>query len=196
MGWTYRAHAGLAGGLSTVLTVAALLTWVPGTVPTAPGWLTGVGYGLALPLFLVALARLAPLRADRYLAWQAFRCVPLPARAVLGTLPAAGTLTMAVDLARNETLTSPEARDGRYCARETAPGARGEVEIPEGRHQALREEERRGALAGAGLFAAGAAYAVLTAAGLRRADRAVADHGNGAAQGPATAGPAEPTPTP
>lgn len=65
-------------------------------------------------------------------------------------------------------------REGRYYAFETAPHARGTVEISRSRYPAVLEDDRRVWLTAPGVLCVFAAYAVLAAGELRRADRGAA----------------------
>ncbi|MEU9161312.1 hypothetical protein AB0D29_13695 [Streptomyces sp. NPDC048424] len=62
-------------------------------------------------------------------------------------------------------------REGRYFAFDTAPHARGTVEVSRSRYQAVLESDQRSMFAIPGVLFTGAAYVVLVAGELRPADR-------------------------
>lgn len=172
MGWTFKVHGGIATALGTMLLVLAALTWLPGTLPMSGSrWLLAVIVVLLFPIFISALVRMFLARADRHSAWLAFRCLPGKAQTGLAALALSGIVMTALSAAGERNLQAAEAKDGRYFAYDTTPNARGTVEITRSQYQAVLEADQRGMFAIPGLLFIGAAYAVLTAGELRRADR-------------------------
>ncbi|MER6319859.1 hypothetical protein ABT237_39865 [Streptomyces sp. NPDC001581] len=110
-------------------------------------------------------------RTDRHSMWTAFRCLPLQAQLGLAALALSGAVLIFLNPAGVQHLQSAEEREGRYFAFDTTPHARGTVEVSRSRYQAVLESDQRSMFAIPGLLFIGAAYAVLTAGELRRADR-------------------------
>ncbi|WP_405789805.1 hypothetical protein [Streptomyces sp. NBC_01367] len=173
MDWTFKCHGGVAAALGAALLVLVALTWLPGTLPlTASGWPMAAIAVLLFPVFTSALVRMFLMRADRHLIWLAFRCLPRKVQTGLAALAISGVGITVIGTAAGEgNLQAAEVKDGRYFAFDTAPLARGTVEISQGQYQAVLESDQRSMLAIPGLLFIGAAYVVLTAGELRRADR-------------------------
>ncbi|GAA4762411.1 hypothetical protein GCM10023329_04850 [Streptomyces sanyensis] len=175
MGWTYKLHAGVAIGLGCLLLVSAALTWLPGTPSwTEAGWPVGVVALLLVPVLVAAPVRVLLTRADRRALWWAFRCLPGGVQAGLGALALTGIVLEGLGASGGSTLQAAEVREGRYYAFETAPYARGTMEISRSRYLAVLEDDRRVWLTAPGVLCVVAAYAVLAAGELRRADRGAA----------------------
>ncbi|WP_328725248.1 hypothetical protein [Streptomyces sp. NBC_00259] len=169
MGWSFKLHGGIAAGLSTVLLLLAGLTWLPGTLPlTGSKWPVAIIAALLFPTFMAALVRIIRSGADRHTVWLAFRCPPAKVQAGLGALAIAGVvLTLPSD---EGNLQAPEMKGDRYFAFDTAPYARGAIEVSRSQYVAVLESDQRSMLAIPGTLFAGAAYVVLAAGELRRAD--------------------------
>ncbi|MGW1896340.1 hypothetical protein ACWCQB_02550 [Streptomyces hirsutus] len=175
MGWSFKVHGGVAAGLGAVLVVLAGLTWLPGTLSLFEArWLSALIFALLFPIFIAALARLFLARADNALLWQAFRCLPGKVQTGLAVLALSGMAMAFLSMGVEGNLQSAEVRDGRYFAFDTTPHARGTVELSRERYQAVLEADQRSMLTISGVVFVGAAYAVLAAGELRRADRGVA----------------------
>ncbi|MGY0067038.1 hypothetical protein ACWZEH_09425 [Streptomyces sp. QTS137] len=171
MGWSFRVHGGVAAGLGAVLLVLAGLTWLPGALPLAGvRWLPMVLVVVLFPVFVAAVARLLLRRADKGLVWQAFRCLPGKVQVGLLALALSGFAMTAFGYEPEGNLQSAEVRDGRYFAFDTTPHARGTVEISQEQYRAVHEADQRSLLAVPGLLFVGAAYVVLAAGELHRAD--------------------------
>ncbi|MFE2294851.1 hypothetical protein [Streptomyces sp. NPDC059452] len=172
MEWTFKLHAGLAAALGAVLLVLAALTWLPGTLPLPEaGWpVIALGALVAL-IVLPALARIALTRADRSTAWQAFRCLPGRAQAGLAALGLACAVLVICTIGGDQGMSSPEAKDGRYYAFQAAGYQRGTVEVSRSQYEAVLEDSQRLMLTVPGFLLTVAAYTVLAAGELRRADR-------------------------
>ncbi|MFG3552149.1 hypothetical protein [Streptomyces sp. NPDC047725] len=174
MGWTFKLHSGVAAGLGATLLVLATLTWLPGVLPLSGArWLAA---GIFVSLFLTsvsALMRLILTGADKQAIWLAFRCLPGKVQMTLGVLALWGVVLLVFSKATEGNLQAAEVRDGRYVAFDTTPYARGTVEISQSRYQDVLESDQRTMLAIPGVLSLSAAYAVLAAGELRRADGAV-----------------------
>ncbi|MFG2758299.1 hypothetical protein [Streptomyces wuyuanensis] len=171
MGWSFKLHAGIAAGLSGVLLLLAALTWLPGTLPlTGSKWPVVTVVVLLFPIFIAAVVRGILTRADKHSIWLAFRCLPGKAQAALGALVISGVVLMIFSTAGETNLQAPEMKDGRYFVFDTTPYARGTIEVSRSQYIAVLESDQRSMLAIPGLLFAGAAYAVLAAGELRRAD--------------------------
>ncbi|MGW6689963.1 hypothetical protein [Streptomyces sp. NPDC054961] len=171
MGWTYKMHGGVATVLGVTLLVLTALTWLPGTLPlTGARWPLVAIVVLLFPLFISALVRLFLTRADRYAVWLAFRCLPRKTQAVLGALAVSGVVMTVLSTAGEGNLQSAETKEGRFFAFDTTPRARGTVEVSPSRYQAVLESDQRSMFAIPGLLFLGAAYVVLAAGELRRAE--------------------------
>ena len=174
MGWTFKLHGGVAAGLGAVLLLLATLTWLPGALPlTDVRWLTAASFVSFFLAFASALVRLVLTGADKHAIWLAFRCLPGKVQMTLGALALWGVVLTVFSTATEGNLQSAEVRDGRYVAFDTTPYARGTVEISQSRYQDVLESDQRAVLAIPGVLFLGAAYAVLAAGELRRADGAV-----------------------
>ncbi|WP_327381477.1 hypothetical protein [Streptomyces sp. NBC_01207] len=172
MDWTFKCHGGVAAALGAALLVLVALTWLPGTLPlTVSGWPMAATAVLLFAIFVSALVRMFLMRADRHLVWLAFRCLPRTVQTGLAALAISGVGITVIGAAGEGNLQAAEEKDGRYFAFDTAPLARGTVEISQKQYQAVLESDQRSMLAVPGLLFVGAAYVVLTAGELRRADR-------------------------
>ncbi|GHD82681.1 hypothetical protein ACFQL8_36600 [Streptomyces goshikiensis] len=172
MGWTFKVHGGIATVLGIALLALTALTWLPGTLPlTGSSWLLAAIVVLLFPVFISALVRVFLTRADRRSVWLAFRCLPRKARMGLAALVLWGVVMMVLSTAGQGNLQSAELREGRYFAFDTTPPARGTVEVSQSQYQAVLESDERSVFAIPGLLFVGAAYVVLAAGELRRADR-------------------------
>ncbi|MDW4909349.1 hypothetical protein RB628_29410 [Streptomyces sp. ADMS] len=168
---SFKLHGGIAAGLSTVLLLLAALTWLPGTLPLAASkWPMVAIVVLLFPIFIAALVRVFLSGADRYSMWLAFRCLPGRVQAALGALAVSGVLLMLLSEAGAGNWQAPEAKDGRYFVLDTTPHARGTIEVSHSQYEAVLESDQRSMLAIPGILFAGAAYVVLAAGELRRAD--------------------------
>ncbi|MBL3670303.1 hypothetical protein JL475_30875 [Streptomyces sp. M2CJ-2] len=175
MGWSFKVHGGVAAGLGAVLLVLAGLTWLPGVLPLAKaGWLLALIAVLFLPIVISAVARLFLARVDKSLAWQAFRCLPGWVRMGLAVLILSGVVMTFFGKGQEGNLQAAEVKDGRYFAFDTTPHARGTVELSHEQYQVVLEADQRFKLTTSGALFVGAAYAVLVAGELRRADRGAA----------------------
>ncbi|MEW2556813.1 hypothetical protein AB0957_34475, partial [Streptomyces zhihengii] len=126
----------VALGSGAVLLMAAALTWLPGTLPWAGArWLPVVMLVAAFPVVVAAVVRGILAKADRATLWVAFRCLPGRVQAVMAALVALGLAVVFSPGGGSGSLQEPEARDGRYVAFNTAPRARGTVEITQARHR-------------------------------------------------------------
>ncbi|PJM93353.1 hypothetical protein [Streptomyces sp. CB01373] len=178
MGWTFKLHGGVAAGLGTTLLVLATLTWLPGALPlTGARWLAAAIFVSLFLTFASALVRLIMRSADKHAIWMAFRCLPGKVQMTLGALALWGVVLLVFSTATEGNLQSAEVRDGRYVAFDTTPHERGTVEISQSRYQDVLESDQRTMLAIPGVLFLGAAYAVLAAGELRRADGAVVRSG-------------------
>ncbi|MFD6322981.1 hypothetical protein ACFWOL_08915 [Streptomyces sp. NPDC058442] len=174
MGWSFKVHGGVAAGLGAVLLVLAGLTLLPGVLPPAEvGWLPALIAVLFVPIVVSAMVRLFLARVDKSLAWQAFRCLPGWVQTGLAVLILSGVMVTFFGKGQEGNLQSAEVKDGRYFALDTTPYARGTVELSREQYQVVLEADRRTMLAVPGMLFVGAAYAVLVAGELRRADRGV-----------------------
>lgn len=172
MGWTYRVHGCLATVLGSTLLVLSALTWLPGTLPLVGArWPSAAIVVLLFPVFTAALVRLFLTRADRHSVWLAVRCLPRTVQVALAALAVSGVVMTAASTAGEGNLQSAEVKEGRLFAFDTTPHARGTVEVSRSRYQAVLESDQRTMFAIPGLLFVGAAYAVLAAGELRRADR-------------------------
>lgn len=173
MGWSFKVRGGVAAVLGAVSVVLAWLTRLPGTLPLPEETgLLALIVVLLFPVLATALARLVLMRVDKALVWRAFRCLPGKVQAGLAVLALSGMAMMFLSLGQEGNLQSAEARDGRYFAFDTT--ARGTVELSRERYQAVLETDQRSMLTMSGVVFVGAAYAVLAAGELRRADLGVA----------------------
>ncbi|MEU4887751.1 MULTISPECIES: hypothetical protein [Streptomyces] len=171
MGRSFKLHAGIAAGASAVLLVLGALTWLPGILPlTGSAWPTAVITALLFPVFGAALLRMFLAGGDRDAMWLAFRCLSRRVRAGLTALAVSGVVLLFAGLAGAENLQAPEIRDGRYFVLDTTPGERGMVEVSHSQYLAVLESGQRNMFAIPALLFAGAAYGVLVAGELRRAD--------------------------
>ncbi|MEV6583938.1 hypothetical protein AB0M92_38070 [Streptomyces sp. NPDC051582] len=171
MGWTYKVHGGLATALGSTLLVLSALTWLPGTLPlTGTRWPLAAIAVLLFPVFTSALARLFLTRADRHSVWLAVRCLPRKTQVALAALAVSGVVMTVASTAGEGNLQSAEVKEGRFFAFDTTPQTRGTVEVSRSRYQAVLESDQRTLLAIPGLLFVAAAYAVLAAGELRRAD--------------------------
>ncbi|MCN9243720.1 hypothetical protein NGF19_23520 [Streptomyces sp. RY43-2] len=172
MGWTFKLHAGVALGLGATLLSLATLTWLPGVLPlTGTSSLGAAAFALVFLTFVSALVRLMPRGPDKHAIWLAFRCLPGKVQLTLGAMALWGVVLVAFSMATEGNLQSAEIRNGRYVAFDMTPHARGTVEISRSQYQAVLENDHRTMLAIPGVLALGAAYAVLAAGELHRADR-------------------------
>ncbi|MFD7911929.1 hypothetical protein ACFV30_14530 [Streptomyces sp. NPDC059752] len=172
MDWTFKCHGGVAAALGAALLVLVALTWLPGTLPlTVSGWPMAAIAVLLFAIFVSALVRMFLMRTDRQLVWLAFRCLPRKVQTGLAALAISGVGITVIGAAGEGNLQAAEVKDGRYFAFDTAPLARGTFEISQEQYQAVLESDQRSMLAIPGLLFIGAAYVVLTAGELRRADR-------------------------
>ncbi|MFJ4499994.1 hypothetical protein [Streptomyces sp. NPDC088864] len=154
-----------------MLLLVAMLTWLPGTLPLAGSkWPMVAIVVLLFPIFGAALVRILLSGADRHSMWLAFRCLPGRLQAVLGALAISGVLVMLLSTAGAGSLQSPEIKDGRYFAFDTATHARGTIEVSHSEYEAILESDQRSMFAIPGMLFTGAAYAVFAAGQLRRAD--------------------------
>ncbi|MET9347024.1 hypothetical protein [Streptomyces termitum] len=171
MGWTFRAHAGLAAGLGAALLLLAGLTWLPGgPLPVVSGWPGAVAVLPLFPVFLAALVRLMLTGADRSSQWLAFRCLSGRLRLALGALLVAGVVVLVVNEAGAGNLQAAEERDGRYSVLDTPPHARERTEVSRSRYVAVLESDQRTLFALPGVLLVAAAHLVLVAGELRRAE--------------------------
>ncbi|GED83203.1 hypothetical protein [Streptomyces sp. 6-11-2] len=178
MGWTFKLHGGVAAGLGATLLLLATLTWLPGALPfTGARWLAAAIFVSLFLTFASALVRLIMRSADKHAIWMAFRCLPGKVQMALGALALWGVVLLVFSTATEGNLQSAEVRDGRYVAFDTTPHARDTVEISQSRYQDVLESDQRTMLAIPGVLFLGAAYAVLAAGELRRADGAVVPSG-------------------
>ncbi|GGR82665.1 hypothetical protein [Streptomyces nojiriensis] len=172
MNWTFKCHGGVAAALGAALLVLAALTWLPGTLPLpVSGWPMAAIAVLLFPIFVSALVRMFLTRADRHTVWLAFRCLPRKAQMGLAALAMSGVGITVISAAGEGNLQAAEVKDGRYLAFDATPLARGTVEISQGQYQAVLESDQRSMLAIPGVLLISAAYVVLAAGELRRADR-------------------------
>ncbi|MFD5976957.1 hypothetical protein [Streptomyces bacillaris] len=179
MGWTYKAHGGVAAGLGATLLGLAALAWAPGARPLfEASWLLVAGFASAFLLLVSALVRAALARSDKHLQWEAFRCLPGRVQAGLAALVLAGVAIVAFDATGAGSpgrLQDAEVRDGRYYAFDPGPETRGTVEITRSEYEALLPSSRRPFLAISGMLLLGASGLALATGELRRADRARTD---------------------
>ncbi|MEV0688566.1 hypothetical protein [Streptomyces sp. NPDC050388] len=175
MGWSFKVHGGVAAGLGAVLLVLAGLTWLPGALPPAKaGWLPALIAVLFFPIVISAVVRLFLARVDKSSAWQAFRCLPGRVQTGLAVLALSGVVMTFLGKGQEGNLQAVEVKDGRYFAFDTTPHARGTVELfSHEQYRAVLEADQRIMLTVSGVLFVGAAYAVLVAGELRRADRGV-----------------------
>ncbi|MFI2415812.1 hypothetical protein [Streptomyces sp. NPDC018947] len=174
MGWTFKLHGGVTAGLGATLLALATLTWLPGSLPlTGARRLAAAIFALLFLTSVSALVRLILTGADKRTIWLAFRCLPGKVQLSLGALALWGVVLVIFSTATEGNLQSAEVRDGRYVALDTAPYARGTVMISQSRYQDVLENDLRTMLAIPAVLSLGAAYAVLAAGELRRADGAV-----------------------
>ncbi|WP_406727708.1 hypothetical protein WJ438_28195 [Streptomyces sp. GD-15H] len=151
------------------------LTWLPGTLPLLEArWLPALIVALFFPIFMSAVVRLFLARADRALVWQAFRRLPGQVQTGLAVLAVSGVVMTFISAVQEGNLQSAEAKDGRYSAFDTTPYARGTVELSHEQYQTVLEADQRSMLTIPGVLFVGAAYAVLAAGELRRANRGAA----------------------
>ncbi|MFC5671816.1 hypothetical protein [Streptomyces incanus] len=175
MGWSFKVHGGVAAGLGAVLLVLAGLTLLPGVLPLAKtGWLLALSAVLFFPIVISAVVRLFLARVDKDLAWQAFRCFPGWVQAGLAVLVLSGVGMTFFGKGQEGNLQAAEVKGGRYFAFDTTPYARGTVELSYEQYQVVLEADRRVWITVSGALFVGAAYAVLVAGELRRADRGAA----------------------
>ncbi|MFE2647611.1 hypothetical protein [Streptomyces nigra] len=171
MEWSFKLHGGIAAGLSTVLLLLAVLTWLPGTLPLAGSkWPMVTIVVLLFPIFIAALVRIFLSGADRHSMWLAFRCLPGRLRAFLGALAISGVLLMLFSEAGAGNWRAPEVKDGRYFVFDTTPYARGTIEVSHSQYEAVLESDQRSMFAIPGILLSGAAYVVFATGELRRAD--------------------------
>ncbi|WP_371605922.1 MULTISPECIES: hypothetical protein [unclassified Streptomyces] len=171
MEWSFKLHGGTAAGSSALLLSLAALTWLPGTLPlTGSKWPMAAIVVFLLPVFATALVRMFLSKADRHSMWLAFRCLPGRVQAVLGALVISGAVLMLFSTAGAGNRQAPEVKDGRYFVFEMTPDTRGTIEVSHSEYEAVLESDQRFMLAIPGLLLAGAAYVVLAAGELRRAD--------------------------
>lgn len=179
MGWTYKAHGGVAAGLGATLLGLAALAWAPGARPLfEASWLLVAGFASAFLLLVSALVRAALARSDKHLQWEAFRCLPGRVQAGLAALVLAGVAIVAFDATGAGSpgrLQDAEVRDGRYYAFDPGPETRGTVEITRSEYEALLPSSRRPFLAISGMLLLGASGLALATGELRRADGARTD---------------------
>ncbi|MEU7581698.1 hypothetical protein AB0B50_29320 [Streptomyces sp. NPDC041068] len=173
MGWTFKLHGGVAVVLGFVLLVLTALSWLPGTFSLAGArWLVVAGFALLPPVFLSALVRGFLARTDRQSLWLAFRCLPGQVQVGLAALFVSGAVMAVVTMGGGTNLQAAEMREGRYFALDTTPHARGRVEVSRSRYEAVLASDRRPMLVIPGMLFIGAAFVVLTAGEVRRADHA------------------------
>lgn len=168
----FKVHGAIAGGASAVLLLLAALTWVPGLwlsedAGTAVMALGGV---LLFPVLGAALVRGLLARATKAEIWQAFRCLPWTVQLALGTLLISGFVIAGVGAGSGGGLQDASIENGRYYAFDTAPLHRGRTEISRSEYLAVVRSDQRMMFAIPGALFAGAAYVVLAAGELRRAD--------------------------
>ncbi|MGV9424382.1 hypothetical protein ACWDO7_08865 [Streptomyces sp. NPDC003656] len=179
MGWTFKAHGALAYALGLTLLALTALTWLPAVAlripPTALTWLTAAILALLIPTFLSAGIRAFLARADRHTTWQAFRCLPAKVQLALALAALAGATLLALTISGGGSLQNAREKNGHYYAFDTSPLTRHTVEISRTQYRAVRHDEGRTWLLLPGVLYVGAAYAVLTAGEVRRADRASKD---------------------
>ncbi|MFE6854528.1 hypothetical protein ACFVDH_27490 [Streptomyces sp. NPDC057674] len=165
-------HGGIAAVLGIVLLVLTALTWLPGALPLpAARWLMAAVVVLLFPIFISALVRVFLTRADRHAVLMAFRCLPGRVQIGLAAACMSGVAMLIFSTAGEENLQTAEARDGRYFAFDTTARSRGTIEVSLSQYQAVLESDQRSMLAIPGMLFVGAAYFVLAAGELRRADR-------------------------
>ncbi|MEV7784010.1 hypothetical protein AB0O72_01250 [Streptomyces sp. NPDC088106] len=171
MGWSFKLHGGLAAGLGTVLLAFAGLTWLPGTLPlTGVGWLLVAIVVLLFPVFIAALVRLLLARADPRSMWLAFRCLPGKVQLALGALFLSGVTLLVLSGVGEGNLQAAERKGDRYFAFDTTPYERGTIEVSRSQYMAVVERDQRHIFAIPGVLFVCAAYGVLTAGELRRAE--------------------------
>ncbi|MFE2143666.1 hypothetical protein ACFXA3_18345 [Streptomyces sp. NPDC059456] len=174
MGWTFKLHAAVAGGLSALMVAVAAVTALPGitAVPGAHG-LALVGIACVFPLFLAGQVRLLRARCTKATAWLALLCLPVAVRAALVVLVGGGFALSFLSIAFSADLQEPEVRDGHYYAFDTSRGVRTTVEVSRGRYESALAAEQLVMLAGPAAFLAVAAGAALVAGELGRSPVAV-----------------------
>ncbi|MFD7080368.1 hypothetical protein [Streptomyces sp. NPDC059918] len=182
MGWTFKLHAAVAGGLSVSMLTVAMVTALPG-ITAVPGahTLALVGIACLFPLFLAGQVRLVRARATKATTWLALLCLPAAVRAALVVLVGGGFALSFLSIAWSANLQDPEIRDGRYYAFDTHRGVRETVEVSRSQYESALTADTVVMLATPAVFLAVAAGAVLVAGELRRSPVAV---GGGAPRRP------------
>ncbi|MFF0478278.1 hypothetical protein [Streptomyces sp. NPDC004284] len=155
----FKVLAALAGGMSALMVLAALLTLLPGRLPLpSDEVLMGVAFAVLFPLGAWTVAEGFLSGDERSMQWPAFRCLPGRVQWAVGALVVVAAVTAFADVATDSSRQSSGVREGRYYAFETSRGNRGTVEIGRQEYEELEESSRRGSLA-----VPGAMLAVLTA---------------------------------
>ncbi|MFE2284207.1 hypothetical protein ACFXDJ_08540 [Streptomyces sp. NPDC059443] len=175
MRWSFKAHAAFAGGLSSLLLLAAAIrALLPGDV-ALPGArpLMVAGFACVFPLFSVAIVRMTRVRSTRAMNALALRRLPVAVRTGLGVLFIGGIALSFAASARTGGLSDAEVRDGRYYALDDARPTHHVIEISRRQYEASRAAEEQAGLAGAAAFLGAAAGLALLGGELRRGPAAV-----------------------
>ncbi|WP_282692591.1 hypothetical protein [Streptomyces sp. CC208A] len=173
MGWTFKLHGGVAAALGTALSALTALTWLPGTLPLLEQkWLLVASAMLLFPVFITAMVRMFLARAGQHVTGLAFRCLPRKVQAGLAAVLVSGAATMVFGTAGEGHLQSAETQGNRYFVLDTASRPHVRIEVSQSQYQAVLESDQRLMFGVFGVLFIGAAYLVLVAGELNRADRA------------------------
>ncbi|MFJ1977327.1 hypothetical protein [Streptomyces albogriseolus] len=169
MGWSFKAHGGIALALSAWVLLSVVLAWLPEGSPSAGmTWLVTLGV-----LFLVGVAawvRVLLCKADKKMLWLAFRCLPGRLRAVLGVLAVTGVLLTLIGASQENDLQTDGVEDGRYYVYDTTPLHRGRAEVSRSAYEEVLRREQRSMLPVFGAAFAVIACLVFSAGEVRQAD--------------------------
>ena len=176
---SFGSHAGIAAGLSAVLSAFVALTWLPGVSPPGgTGWPVVVLLS-ACAVFGTGVLSMAGTRGNPRPLWSAFRGLPARVHVVLGVLFAAGVVMIVASAVGGEGAYQPlDAAGGRYFVLDLSVSPHARTEVSRSLYETVVEDQQRLMLALSGLICVWATCLVLVGDRLRREDPASGNQRN------------------